>query len=143
MEINLVWYDKNVLFEVITPHQKGISHGISVFLGLILFEGPFSCPRANLRSPYQALGVSTQILAFWCFLCILFGRYIYYPLEGFIIITDPQQYPRNRYFVLSDWCSRKEEYCNMRYSGSVLKRRNDGEGLYRNKTKNGGYIISS
>ena len=31
----------------------------------------------------------------------------------------------------------------MRYSGSVLKRRNDGEGLYRNKTKNGGYIISS
>ena len=36
-------------------------------LNSVLGEGPFSCPRANLPGPYQALVVSTQILAFWYF----------------------------------------------------------------------------
>ena len=56
--------------------------GIDTIENEAKLEGPFSCPRA------QALGVSTQILAFCDFLRILFGRYIYSPLEGFIIITD-------------------------------------------------------
>ena len=81
--------DRNITTTKKIPIGNIITNaGIDTIENEAKLEGPFSCPRAYVPGSYQALGVSTQILAFCGFLRILFGRYIYSPLEGFIIITD-------------------------------------------------------
>ena len=51
-------------------------------------ETPLSTPRANQPSSYQTLDISTLLFAWRFFLRIFLCRYIYYPLEELIIITD-------------------------------------------------------